>query len=254
MKNSDNRIIIVGATSGIGRALAERYIDAGWTVGVAGRNEKALAQLVNIAPERVKSERIDILRTDALEHLDKLIEKCGGMDVYFHCAGIAKTSDTQSIEEEVLICETNATAFTRMILGAYNYFSSSRSKGKIVAITSIAGIRGLASLPAYSASKAYGSTLLEALRQRSHSLKLPIKIIDIKPGWTRTPLLDSSKKYLWETDATTVTNKIFKAAGCAKRCKVIGIRWKILTAVEKIIPGFLWEKLHIALWKDTQEK
>lgn len=254
MKNTNKKIIIVGATSGLGRALAERYIDSGWTVGVAGRNEKALAQLEKRAPERVKSQRIDILKADALELLNQLIDRCGGMDVYFHCAGIAKTSDTPVIEEEILVCETNATAFTRMILGAYNYFVSSRSKGKIVAITSIAGIRGLASLPAYSASKAYGSTLLEALRQRSHSLKLPIKIVDIKPGWTRTPLLDSSKKYLWETDAATVTNKIFKAAGSAKRSKVIGIRWKLLTALEKIIPEALWEKLHIALWKETRKK
>lgn len=118
------KIIITGATSGLGRALAERYIDAGWIVGVAGRNQPSLRELSEIAPERVIPSQIDILSEDAPEKLLNLIEECGGMDIYLHCSGIALLDKEPSIDSEVQICETNAVGFTRMCIAAYRYFES----------------------------------------------------------------------------------------------------------------------------------
>lgn len=242
------KIIIMGATSGLGRALAERFIQNGWTVGAAGRKTEALDELKNIAPDRIRTARIDILSEDATDLLSDLIRRCGGMDIYLHCSGIALLDSAYSIENEVRIAETNAVGFTRMVTSAYNYYESTRNPGRLVAISSIAGIRGLEALPAYSASKSFDSTLLEALRQRADSQKLPLRIVDIKPGWTRTPLLAKDKHYLWEMDSDTVTDMIYKASLTAHRSKIIGLRWKLLTTLEKCVPSFIWEKLHIPIW------
>lgn len=241
-------VIIMGATSGLGRALAERYIKAGWQVGAAGRNEEALRSLAQLAPDRVLTARIDILAKDAPERLRHLVDKCGGMDIYLHCSGVAMLNDDMSIDTEVKICETNAVGFTRMCAAAFGYFERTRRPGRLVAISSIAGVRGLEAMPAYSASKAYDSALLEALRQRADGKKLPLRVVDIKPGWTRTPLLAADKHYLFEMDADTVADKIFKASLHARRSEVIGLRWKLITTIERLVPSFLWQKIHLPLW------
>lgn len=242
------RIVIMGATSGLGRGLAERYIAAGWTIGAAGRNKGALESLKALAPEQVHIAEIDILSEDATDKLESLIEECGGMDIYLHCSGIALLGKEPTIETEVRIAETNAIGFTRMVSAAFRWFETRKCKGRLVAISSIAGVRGLEALPAYSASKAFDSTLLEALRQRSDMLRLPLKIVDIKPGWTRTPLLEPDVHYMWEMDANRVADLIFKASLKANRTVTIGLRWRLLTSLEKIVPGAVWQKLHIPIW------
>lgn len=250
METMKKKIVIVGATSGLGRGVAEMFIEAGWIVGVAGRNVRALTELKESCPQRVYAAEIDIMSTEGPERLMALIEQIGGMDIYLHCSGILRAVDESlSIEDEVITAETNAVGFTRMVSAAYNYFASSRRPGRLVAISSIAGIRGLEALPAYSASKAYDSTLLEALRQRSRRDRLPLKIVDIKPGWTRTPLLDSDRHYLLEMDAERVVRSVFNATLHARRSKIIGLRWKILTGMERLLPAWIYERLHIDLWK-----
>ena len=244
MKN----VIIMGATSGLGRALAERYIKAGWKVGVAGRNEAALRELAESVPGTVFTSRIDILSEDAPARLTELINSCGGMDIYLHCSGIAMLDCEPTVESEVNICQTNATGFTRMCTAAYRYFESTGRCGRLVAISSIAGTRGLEALPAYSASKAYDSTLLEALRQKADAAGLPVRIVDIKPGWTRTPLLAAEISYMLEMDADTVADMIFRASQKAKRSATIGLRWKVITPLMRLVPSSLWEKIHVPLW------
>ena len=69
-----NRIVIIGATSGIGLEVAKRYISAGWRVGAAGRNEEALERLRALAPEQVATERLDVTEEQAPTRLTELIE------------------------------------------------------------------------------------------------------------------------------------------------------------------------------------
>ena len=82
------RIVIVGATSGIGLETARLCIRQGWRVGAAGRRREALDALRAEAPEQVEVEALDINRDDAPEHLARLIERLGGMDIYLHSSGI----------------------------------------------------------------------------------------------------------------------------------------------------------------------
>ncbi len=237
------RIIIVGATSGLGLNLARKFLAEGWTVGAAGRNLAALESLKSEAPESVVTAQIDITRADAAEKLRALIDSMGGIDIYFHCSGILRERDPQAT------VETNVGGFVRMVSEAYDYFSKQKTAGRLVAVSSIAGTRGLADLAVYSASKAFDSTFLEALRQRADRDRLPLRIVDIRPGWTRTPLLDSDKSYLLEMNQDVVCQKIFKAIIHARRTAIIGLRWQILCFFQRHLPEWLWQRLHLPLWR-----
>lgn len=237
------RIIIVGATSGLGLNLARKFVAAGWTVGAVGRNAKALNSLKELSPEHVVTAQIDITEPDAADKLQALIDSMGGMEIYFHCSGILRESDPQAT------VATNVGGFVRMVGAAYDYFSEQRMPGRLVAITSIAGTRGVAELAVYSASKAFDSTYLEALRQRCDRDKLPLRIVDIRPGWTRTPLLDVDKSYLLEMDEAKVCGLIYRAVLKGRRTVIIGLRWRILCFIQRHLPNWLWERLHIPLWR-----
>lgn len=82
------RIIIIGATSGIGREVAKFYIAQGWQVGVAGRRAEELESLRKEAPEQVSTQVLDVTLEDAPCRLQSLIDKVGGMDLFLLSSGI----------------------------------------------------------------------------------------------------------------------------------------------------------------------
>lgn len=247
----------MGATSGLGLSLAKKFMDAGWLVGAAGRKVTALEELRKYSSKCVAVKVIDITKKDSEKKLLELFSEMGGIDLYLHCSGVLPDESTLNLDNELLIVDTNVGGFTRMIATAYNYFKSEHEKNpgkkfKIAAITSIAGFRGIGELPGYTASKAFDSTYLEALRQRADKEKLPLKVIDIRPGWTRTPLLSSKRKYLFETDAEPVVKRSFRAILKSKRGETILARWKFFTFLEQLVPPAIWTKLHLPLWEDEK--
>ena len=161
------RIVIMGASSGIGLRTAEIFALTGWHVGVAARNEGPLRALKEMFPTQVEYEAIDVTRSDAPHKLTELIRRLGGMDVYFHVAGIFSENPSLDLDKEVAVTETNTTGFVRMVDTAYHYFCLTRIKGTIAAVTSVAGVKGIGRMAAYSASKRFQWNYLEALEQLS---------------------------------------------------------------------------------------
>ena len=153
------RIVIVGATSGIGLEVARLCIRAGWRVGAAGRRKEALEALRSEAPGQVETETIDITRDDAPERLARLVERLGGMEIYFHASGRCPDIELNTLR-------TNGEGFVRMVTAAFGHFRS-HGGGRIAVISSIAGTKGLGSAPAYSATKRMQNTYIDALAQLS---------------------------------------------------------------------------------------
>ena len=122
------RIVIVGATSGIGLEVAKLCIQAGWQIGAAGRREEALEKLRTQAPDLIVTESLDITRDDAPEHLSRLIDKLGGMDIYLHCSGIGKRNTELHPDIEIDTLRTNGEGFVRMVTEAGIWPSSVRSQ------------------------------------------------------------------------------------------------------------------------------
>jgi oxidoreductase, short chain dehydrogenase/reductase family protein len=111
-------------------------------------------------------------------------------------------------------------------------------------ISSIAGTKGLGSAPAYSATKRFQNTYLDALDQLAHMNKLHISFTDIRPGFVATPLLKDDK-YPLLMHAPYVASQIVRAISRRKRVAVIDRRYQMLVFFWKLIPGWLWVRLPV---------
>jgi short-subunit dehydrogenase len=233
------RVIVVGASSGIGLEVAKLLMQQGWTVGVAARRAELLQELGAAA-----IERIDITSDDATEGLQRLIDKLGGIDLYFHASGIGKQNRELTADIEMATMLTNGVGFTRMIGEAYRYFAK-QGHGHIAAITSIAGTKGLGPAPAYSATKAMQNAYLQALEQQARSRGLNIHFTDIRPGFVDTALLAGDFHYPLMLRPEKVAREIVCAINHRRHIRVIDWKYRILTAVWRRIPRWIWRKIRL---------
>ena len=233
------RAIVVGASSGIGLEVAKILIEQGWTVGVAARRTELLQNIGAVAVER-----IDVTEAKATEALRRLIDKTGGMNLYFHASGIGKQNRELAEDTELATVQTNGMGFTRMIGEAYRYFAE-QGNGHIAAITSIAGTKGLGPAPSYSATKAMQNVYLQALEQQAHSRGLDICFTDIRPGFVDTALLSGDFHYPMMLRPENVAKEIVYAINKRKHIRVIDWRYRILTAVWRRIPRSIWRRIRL---------
>ena len=234
-----SKAIIVGASSGIGLEVARLFIQRGWTVGVAARR---LDLLQTIGAADV--EQIDVTSADAPDKLMQLVERMGGMDLFFYASGIGKQNRELTPDIELATVETNGMGFTRMMGCAYRYFAQ-QGRGHIAAITSIAGTKGLGPAPAYSATKAMQNVYLQALEQQANARKLDIRFTDIRPGFVDTALLSGSFHYPMMLKPQAVAREIVSAVEHNKHIRVIDWKYRLLTALWRRIPKCIWRKIKL---------
>ena len=235
----DKRAIVIGASSGIGLEVAKLLIEQGWMVGVAARRLELLQDLGAAAVER-----IDVTADEATEALQRLISKLGGMDLFFYASGIGKQNRELIEDIELSTVQTNGVGFTRMIGEAYRYFAN-QGNGHIAAITSIAGTKGLGPAPSYSATKAMQNVYLQALEQQSRSRGLNIRFTDIRPGFVDTALLSGDFHYPMMLRPEKVAKEIVWAVNHHKHIRVIDWKYRILTAVWRRIPRWIWRRMKL---------
>ena len=235
------KIIIIGATSGIGREVAKLYIARGWQVGVAGRRAEELEALQKEAPQQVCTEVLDVTLEDAPIRLQSLIDKVGGMDVFLLSSGIGKQNPALEADIELRTAATNVEGFMRMTTAVYHFFEK-QGYGHIAAISSIAGTKGLGIAPAYSATKRFQNTYLDALDQLAHMNGLDIRFTDIRPGFVATPLLKDDN-YPLLMKASDVAAQIVKGIEQKKRTLIIDWKYRILVFFWRLIPRCIWLRL-----------
>ena len=240
----DKKVIIIGATSGIGREVALIYIAQGWKVGVAGRREAELEALRAAYPEQVSAQVLDVTHEDAPEKLQALIEQVGGMDVFLLSSGIGKQNPTLETGLELATAATNVEGFIRMTNAAFHYFEQ-QGRGHLAVISSIAGTKGLGAAPAYSATKGFQNIYMDALDQLARMKKLNIQFTDIRPGFVATPLLNNQKKYPMLMEAPIVALDIVSAIEKKKRVAIIDWKFRLLVGFWRLIPKWIWLRLPI---------
>lgn len=237
------RVIIVGASSGIGMALARALASRRVRIGVAARKTEPLRQLQEEFPAYVEFVDIDITRPEAVDRFHLLIERTGGMDYYVHVAGIGFENPELDPEREVEMLNTNVCGFARMTSAAYRWFRDHGVRGHIAALTSVAGTNGIGRMSAYSSSKKFDQTYLVALEQLSNSEKAGVTFTDIRPGWVRTPLLGDRKGYPMEMTVDRVLPRIIRAIVRKERVAIIDARWHTLVALWRLLPDALWTRI-----------
>lgn len=240
----DKKVIIIGATSGIGREVALIYIAQGWKVGVAGRREAELEALRAAYPEQVSVQALDVTKEDAPQKLQALIEQVGGMDVFLLSSGIGKQNPTLETGLELATAATNVEGFIRMTNAAFHYFEQ-QGHGHLAVISSIAGTKGLGAAPAYSATKGFQNIYMDALDQLARMKKLNIRFTDIRPGFVATPLLNNQKKYPMLMEAPIVALDIVSAIEKKKRVAIINWKFRLLVGFWRLIPKWIWLRLPI---------
>ena len=237
------KAIIMGASSGIGYAVAKRLIEEGWMVGLSARRQEPLETLTQLAPERVFAQRIDVTDTEATTPLSQLIARLGGIDLYFHASGIGKQNTLldESIEQATLA--TNVMGFARMVDLVFNYMANNGG-GHIAIISSVAGTKGIGSAASYSASKTFQNAYIQALDQLAVKRGLPIIFTDIRPGFVDTPIL-TGDNYPMLMTVEHVAERIMWALKRKKRVRIIDWRYRLMVRIWRMIPNCVWRKMKI---------
>lgn len=237
------RVVIVGASSGLGASIARRFIDMGWIVGLAARRIEPLESLKASAsdPERVYTAQIDVTCDAASDQLLALFERMGGVDIYLHSSGIGKQNVALDPAIEIATLRTNGEGFVRMMSCAFNYFKE-RGGGHIAAISSVAGTRGLGASAAYSATKRMQRHYIDSLAQLSNMEGYNISLTDIRPGFVATPLL-SGDRYPLLMEVEQISKQIVRAVLAQKRVATLDWRYAVMCVFWRAIPQWLWERM-----------
>jgi len=238
MSFSGKTVVIVGASSGIGRELAILYARAGCRIGISARRADLLDELKKLFPAQIETAAFDVMDDDNTHQLDLLVQKLGGMDIFIYNAGYGQVSDDLDPVIEQVTVRTNVNGFVSLVDHAFNYFRE-KGSGQIAATSSIAALAGNHFAPAYSASKAFMSNYLEGLYLKAKRLKLRIAVTDIQPGFVKTKVAQGPNRF-WEATPAKAARQMMRAIEAKKFRVYITRRWWLIVQLIKILPGWLY--------------
>jgi short-subunit dehydrogenase len=242
------RVVLVGATEGLGRALAAEYASRGSWVTVLGRSREKLDALVATLSARFPAATVRGVVCDLADQariepaFREAIEATGHCDLFLYSAGVMHASDGVACEpdRDAETMAVNAVAAVRMLGLAANYFRAAR-RGQIAAISSIAGDRGRKGNPAYNASKAALTTYLEGLRNRL--FPYGVKVSTVKPGFVGTRMLEGRKGLLWVVPPEQAARTIADRLDRGHEVFYVYRRWALFALVMRHVPRFLFKRL-----------
>jgi short-subunit dehydrogenase len=236
------KVIIIGASSGMGRELAKIMAAHNYIVGIAAPQEDLLISLQQEIPTQTYRAVIDVCAEDAQNKLTSLIAQMNGVDIVVICAGIGPQNPDLLFTLDKQTIDVNVTGFCAMATASMHHFMQQKH-GHLVAISSIAGIRGNYTAPAYNASKAFISNYLQGLRKKIAREHLNIDITDIKPGFVDTIMQHTYAKPFWMISAHKAAEYIFK--GIEKRKKIVYVSpiWRLVAWGLYIAPDWIYNKI-----------
>jgi len=241
------RTIVVGATDGLGRALAEVYASRGFWVTLVGRNPQKLDAVVADLNARFPVATVNGVVADmeddarAQPAFEEAIAKSGHCDVFVYNAGEMRPGDalTSVFDDDALVLRVNVVAAVHWLGLAANYFRAA-GKGKLVGISSIAGDRGREGNVTYCASKAALSTYLEGLRNRL--APFGVQVTTVKPGYIRTRLVEGKKGVFWDAPADVAARTIADRVARGDEVFYVYRRWGLVAQVMRHVPRFLFKR------------
>lgn len=234
--------IIIGASSGIGAALARSLSKRGYPVGLAARRVDLLEQVRAQLPNPACIQAIDISQPEqAMPALRALAAAVGDVELYVISSGVGFLNPQLEWSEERKTLEVNVLGFAAMVNAAMHALEE-RGSGHLVGISSIAAIRGGRAAPAYNASKAFVSNYLEGIRQRCHRHGLPITVTDIQPGFVATAMAQSPQLF-WVASAEQAAEQIFAAIRRRKRHAYVTRRWRLVAWLLRGLPAAWYQRM-----------
>jgi short-subunit dehydrogenase len=241
------RVVLIGATDGIGKALAEHWASRGFWVTLTGRDPEKLERLVADLGARFPDATVNGVVCDLRDRrrlepaFVEAIAKTGHCDLFVYVAGVLIAGDgvTSVAADDAEVFDVNAVAGVVMLGLAANYFRAAR-RGQIVGISSIAGDRGRKAQPAYNASKAALTTYLEGLRNRLHPFG--VKVTTVKPGFVATKMLAGRGDLPWTAPVEVAARTIARRAERGDEVFYVYRRWGLLGLALHHVPRFVFKR------------
>ncbi len=250
MATEFHHALIVGASSGIGEALARRLAAGGALVALVARRQEELTRIAGEINDLCGEQRAfpfahDVTQYSEVEQLFEEVPRAlGGLDLVVYSSGVMHPVDFEEYdtEKDLQTLEVN-------LLGAVAWLNAAARRfnrlggGTIVGIGSIAGDRGRSGNPAYNTSKGALEIYLEALRNRIH--RRGARVVTIKPGFIETPMTQDVKGMFWVISADRAAQIILQKAKRGVVCAYVPARWRLVSWVIGAIPSWLFRRLKV---------
>ena len=234
--------IIIGASSGIGRALAVTLSLEGYRVGVVARRTELLAQLQAELTGPCVIKTVDVSRPElAMPLVRELIDELRDVELFIVNAGVGFENAALTWEPERDTIAVNVLGFAAMVNVAVAHLEA-RGSGHLVGISSIAALRGTGGAPAYAASKAFVSNYLQGVRYRFNKRKLPIAVTDVQPGFVDTAMAKGHRMF-WVASPQTAARQIVAAIRGRKTHVYVTRRWRLIAWLMQVLPDAVYSRL-----------
>jgi short-subunit dehydrogenase len=245
----NNTALIVGASSGVGAALARRLAREGYALGLAARRIDRLQELCDEITSadytRAFAYQHDVVNTvEVPALLDKAINDLGEVDLFIYCAGVLFPNDPTiyHVDEDLFTLQVNLLGAAAWITLVAQRFQQKHA-GHIVGIGSIAGDRGRRGMPAYTASKAGLHSYLEGMRNRLW--RDGVTVTTIKLGQVQTDMLKNADRKRHPISAERAADLIWRAIEQRKPTAYVPSRWRWVGLAIQHMPSFIFRRLRM---------
>ncbi len=237
-----NTIIITGAGSGIGRAVAVKMYEAGWILGLVDISREPLQQLTaDWDPGRINIQVADVTNADQVQTaFEGLMVSLGHLDVLFNCAGVLEVGDFESISlhRHHQILEINNKGVLNCCYFAFPYLKENPGS-RVVSMSSASSLFGVPGFASYSASKFWVKGFTESLN--IEWARYGIKVMDIEPPFVKTPMLEGKQAQIIERlgvnlVAEDIAQQVYQAISHDKMHHPVSLEYKILRGARKLFP------------------
>jgi short-subunit dehydrogenase len=227
--------IVVGASSGIGKAIALQLAAEGWTVGLTSRKAENLAVIATHLGTMAKVKVIDIDDPEAArQQLRDFAAELGGVDLWVLNAGTGILNPDFGWEAERQTIATNVTGFAAMTDAAAHHCIT-RGEGRIIGISSVAKKVGHPLTASYSGSKAFVSLYLDGVRKYLRTAAPKVSVTEVAPGYIATPLMQF-KEAFWIASPELAAKQIIAAGMKRRKHAYVPRRWALIAALLSISP------------------
>jgi short-subunit dehydrogenase len=247
--NPRRRGIIIGASDGMGAALARKLVKEGYTLALAARRKDKLSSLCTEINSAAKETRALAYVHDAANYnevptlLNKMVADLGGLDLVVFMAGVnfPPGLNNYNFEGDRKMMEVNIIGAMAWLDPVAGMFQNAKM-GQIVGISSVAGDRGRIGNPGYNTSKAALTTYLEALRNRL--TRHGVNVLTVKPGFVKTEMMKAAQGSTpFAITPEKAADDIYKAISRRKQVVYTASIWRWIMLAIQHVPSFIFRRL-----------